>query len=250
MQRDTARSEDRYIEIDVGIKTVLAVLLSVAGCWCGSRLELLYYSLCLVVITILLRVDLRFILKNLAAYGIFIVFPYLCGLLLSLLINQLFPGSAYIYHFEATLFRMAKIFFIWYIGSLYFFTTPIKTIMALFYKIFFPLRYLGVPVAKHLNMVAVVVKKLTGSVSQFKQDVLEQARHIFKNDQMGFAAKLKALSNLLAVFIADSLQQTDEIQAEVDQNALKENQYKPRISLNEILAVVIAGIIVFLLLKY
>lgn len=246
MRGDSAIFEDGYVEVDAGIKTVLAILLIVAACLCDSRLDLLYLTLYLVVVTFLLGSDLRFILKNLAAYGIFIVFPYLCGLLFSLLMQKLFSGSTYVNNFDATFLRMVKIFFIWYISSLYFFTTPLKIIIDIFNKVFSPLSYLGVPVAKHLNMVMVVINELTSSVGQFKQDIMEQARHIIKNDHLGFKSKLKELSNILAVFIANSLQQTDAIQEQVELTRERDYQYRFRVSKNEIVAIL--SFIVFSLL--
>lgn len=246
MQEDPSVSEDRYVEVDAGIKTVLAILLAVVACFCDSRLDLVYFTIYLVLITVLLGSNLRFILKNLATYGIFIVFPYLCGLFFSFLIQKLFPGPTYVYNFEATFFRMVKIFYIWYISSLYFFTTPLKIIMDIFNIIFFPLSYLGIPVAKHMNMVMVVINKLTSSVGQFKQDIMEQAGHIIKDDQLGLKTKLKELSNILVVFIANSLQQTDEIQEQVEMIRQRDYQYKLRVSKNEILAIL--TFIIFLLL--
>lgn len=247
MRENSTVSVDRYVEVDAGIKTVLAILLTFSIGFCDNRLDLVYFTIYLAVITILLGSDLRFILKNLAAYGIFIVFPYLCGLLLSLLMQQFLPGPSYTYHFEVTIIRMIKIFFIWYICSLYFFTTPLQVIMAIFKIILFPLSYLGLPVAKYLNMVMVVINQLTSSVGNFKQDIMEQVRSIIKNDPLHFTEKLKALSNILVVFIADSLQQTDEIQEQVELTGASGYQYQLRIDKNEILAM-LTFIIFFLLL--
>ena len=232
-----AVSENRYVKLDAGIKTVLTILLAVAVGFCDNRLELVYFSIYLAVITVLLGSDLRFILKNLTAYGIFILFPYLCGLLLSMLLQQFLPGPTYAYHFAATIIRLIKIFFIWYICSLYFFTTPLQVIMEIFYIILFPLSYLGLPTAKYLSMVMLVMNQLTSSAGQFKQDIMEQVRIIIKNDSLGFTEKLKALSNILAVFIANSLQHSDEIQEQVDLTRASDYHYKLRISPNEILAV-------------
>ncbi|WP_054696857.1 hypothetical protein [Syntrophomonas palmitatica] len=246
MPGDSAILEDRYVEIDAGIKTILAILLALLTSLCTSGLELVYFSLYLLLVTFLLGSNFRFILKNLAAYGIFIVFPYLCGLLFSFLIQKLFPGPPYFFNYEATFIRMVKIFFIWYIGSLYFFTTPIQPITEMLSKVLSPLNSLGIPVAKHLHMARVIVNELTRSVSQFKQDILEQVRQVFKNNDLGFKSKLKELSNILAAFIANSLQHTDEIQTRLEVSSENDYHYKFKIAKNEILAVL--SFIVFLLL--
>ncbi|MFA7078658.1 MAG: hypothetical protein WC147_09670 [Syntrophomonas sp.] len=235
------------IEIDAGIKTCLAILLGVVSSFCNNGLDLVYFTLYLVVITVLLKSNLKFILKNLASYGIIFVFPYLCGLLLSLLMSKLFPGAAYLNNFniEATLFKMVKLFFIWYIGSLYFFTTPFTAIVDMLNKVFFSLNSLGVPVAKHLNMVMCIVDELTKSVGQFKQDIMEQARRIFKNKHLGVKTKSKELSNILVNFIANSLQRTDEIQNQVELADVSDCQYTLTISKNEILAIL--SFVIFLM---
>jgi len=248
MQAVSAILKGENTEIDAGIKTMLAILLGFATSLCTSRLDLVYFSLYLVVITFLLGSDLRFILKNLISYGVIIVFPYLCGLLLSLLINHLFSGPAYSGDLEATFFKMVKLFFIWYIGSLYFFTTPIQPITEMLNKVLSPLNLLGIPVAKHLNMARVVVNELTRSVSQFKQDILEKARQIFKSDELGIKSKLKELSNILVAFIANSLQHTDEIQEQVELTRVMEYHYGFRISKNEILAMLSFVILLLLFL--
>ncbi|MDD3363729.1 MAG: CbiQ family ECF transporter T component [Syntrophomonas sp.] len=235
----SADLKDKNIGIDAGIKLSLAILLAVASSFCNNRLDLVYFTLYLVVITILLKSELLFILKNLASYGIIFVFPYLCGLLLSLALSKLFAGAIYLnnFNFEATLFKMVKIFFIWYIGSLYFFTTPFISIVDMLNKIFFPLNSLGIPVTKHLNMIMCIMDELTKSVIQFKQDILEQSRHIFKNNHLGVKTKSKELSNILVAFIANSLQRTDEIQKKIELNHVNNYLYTLRISKNEIVAI-------------
>lgn len=237
----------KNIEIDTGIKTFLAILLAIAVPFCNEWLDLVYFTLYLVVSTVFLKSDFRFILKNLASYGVFIVFPYSCGLLLSLLMSKVFPGTGYInnYIFEATLFKMVKIFFVWYIFSLYFFTTPFISIVEMLNKVFFPLNSLGIAVSKYLNIILCIVDELTKSVSNFKKDIIEQARYIFKNNHLGVRTKSKELSNILVNFIATSLQRTDEIQKQVELTRMNDCQYTLVIAKNEIVAII--SLIVFLM---
>ena len=245
----TADIKDKNIEIDAGIKLILAILLAIVSSFCNNGLDLVYFTSYLVAITILLRSDLRFILKNMVSYGVIFVFPYLFGLLLSLALSKLFPGLAFNnIIFETTLFKMIKIFFIWYIGSLYFFTTAFESIMDMFNKVLSPLNSLGIPVAKYLNMIMFIVNELTRSVGQFKQDILEQTRHIFKNKHLGVKTKSQELSNILVSFIANSLQRTDEIQTQVELTNINDCKYTLRISKNEIVAML--SFIGFLLLFF
>jgi energy-coupling factor transporter transmembrane protein EcfT len=246
----SADLKGKYIEIDAGIKAILAILLGVASLYCNNWLDMVYFAVFLVVVTVFLRSNIRFILKNIAAYGIIFAFPCLCGLLLSLLFNKLSPGSAFHSNivFEDLLLRMVKIFFIWYIGSLYFFTTPFSSIMDMLNKIFSPLNSLGIPVSKYLKIIMCIVNVLTKSVDQFKQDILEDARHVFKDNHLGVKSKLKELSSILVDFIANSLQQTDEIQKQVELTCIDNSQYTFRITKNAIVACF--GCTIFLLLFF
>lgn len=237
----------KNMEIDPGIKAALAILLAIASSFCKNGLDLAYFAVYLLVITVFLKSDLRFILKNLLSYGIIILFPYCFGILLSLLVGKLFPGSGYFNNvgLDAILLKMIKIFFIWYIGNLYFFTTSIESIMDMLKKVFHPLDSIGIPIAKYLNMVMFIINELSRSVGQFKSEIFEQARHIFKNKQLGVKAKAMELSNILVAFIANSLQHTDEIQEQVALTRAN-NRYALRISKNEIVAIL--SFIIFLLL--
>jgi energy-coupling factor transporter transmembrane protein EcfT len=118
--------------------------------------------------------------------------------------------------------------------------------MGMLSKVLLPLNSLGIPVAKYLNMIMFIVNQLSQSVSQFKQDILEQVRCIFKSNRLGFKTKFKELSNLLINFIANSLQQTDEIQEQIELIDASECQYTLTISKHEIVAMI--SFIIFLLL--
>lgn len=246
----SAELKDKNIEIDAGIKAVLAILLIIAASICNNGLDLAYFTLYLLVITVFLKSDFRFILKNLFSYGIIILFPYCFGLLLSLLMNKLWHGSVYNFNLDAVLLKMIKIFFIWYIGNLYFFTTSFESITEMLNKVFRPLNSIGIPIAKYLNMVLFIINELTRSVGQFKNEIFEQARDIFKNKQLGAKTKAIELSHILVAFIANSLQRTDEIQEQVALTPVSNNQYALKISKNEIAAILSFIIFYYFLLRF
>ncbi|MEN6350200.1 MAG: CbiQ family ECF transporter T component, partial [Syntrophomonas sp.] len=236
MSEYSAGQKNTDVEIDAGIKAALAIILAIAASFCNSGWDLVYFTVYLLIITVLLKSNLRFILKNLLSYGIIILFPYSFGILLSFLMNRLFSGSVYVnnVNLEAALFKMIKIFFIWYIGNLYFFTTPFEKIADMLNKVFSPLNSVGIPVARYLNMTMFIVNELVKSVGRFKQDIFEQARHIFKNNEIGIKTKAKELSNILVSFIANSLQGTDEMQDRFERSRENNCSYKLRVSKNEI----------------
>lgn len=248
MQVYSAELNNKDTEIDAGIKLILAILLAAASAFCKNELELVYFSVFLLAVTVFLKSDLRFIVKNLFSFGIIILVPYVFGILLSLGLNRLYPGPFYSIDLHAALLKMARIFFIWYIGNLYFFTTSLVLIMDMFDKVFSPLNRAGIPVSRYLNMIMFIVNELSRTVGQFKGDIFEQAAHIFKNRQLGLKIKLKELSNILVHYIADSLQQTDEIQAQAELKNINKCQYTLRISKTEIAAIL--GCVIFLLLLF
>lgn len=225
------------MEIDPGIKGLLALILGIAACFCDSGWGVAYFTVFLLMVTLWLKCELRFVAKNLASFAVILGLPYVGGLLLSGLMSHLVPGTQAVIGFtwQAVAFKMVKIFFIWYISSLYFFTTPFLAIAEMLGRLLAPLNAWGIPVNKHLHMILCIVQELTRSVGQFTRDVMEQARLIFKNNELGLGARCKELAHILAGFIANSLQQTDHIQAEYDGIGVP-GVYRPNIVRNEILA--------------
>ncbi|MEQ8176443.1 MAG: CbiQ family ECF transporter T component [Syntrophomonadaceae bacterium] len=248
MQVYSAELNSKNTEIDAGVKLILALLLAVASAFCKNGLELVYFSIFLLAITAFLKSDLRFMLKNMLSFGIIILIPYMFGILLSLAMSKLYPGAAYDANLNTALLKMIRIFFIWYIGNLYFFTTSLQSIMDMFDKVFLPLNRAGIPVSRYLNMIMFIVNELSRTVGQFKGDIFEQAGLIFKNRQLGVKTKLKELAHILVNYIANSLQRTDEIQEQVKLSCVNNCQYTLRISKNEIAAIL--GCVIFLVLLF
>jgi len=246
MPEFSAGLTDNNREMDVGIKLVLAILLAAVSSFCRKWMDLGCFSVFLLAVTILLKSDLRFVIKNLLSFGIIIVFPYSFGLLFSLVLGRLFPGFAYMgaVNWNPVFIKIIKIFFIWYIGNLYFFTTSFEAITDMLNKVFAPLNAKGIPVAKYLNMVVFIINELAGSVSQFKKDIFEQAKHVIKNDNLSAKTKIKELSHILASFIASSLQRAGEIQERMELDASGNCRYSLRIARNEIAAILIIVIFV------
>lgn len=233
-------------EIDAGLKACMAIILTVTALICQKQVSLSMVFFYTVVATVLLGSNFRFILKNIVAYGIVFLLPYLFGLLLSMLFGFLFSNALYVSDLviKEALLRMVRIFFVWYIGSLYFFSTPLNSILGMLKKVFSPLNSLGVPVSKYLTIIMCILIELSKSVGEFKNHAVAQARNIFRDNSMSFKTKIKEISNILVFFIADSLQKTEEIQKLVDQTDINDFRYSFKVSRNEILAIV--SFIIFL----
>lgn len=226
-------------DLDAGIKACLAILLTVIASVCIKQESLLLVFLYLVLATVSLGSNFRFLLNNMVSYGIIFLLPYFLGLFLSVFFGYLFSNTQYVSDLvlKETLLRMVRIFFVWYIGSLYICSTPFKSILGMLKKVFSPLNSLGVPISKYLTIIMCIIIQLTESVSEFKNNTVDQARTIIKNKSMCFKTKINGISNLLVGFIVNSLQKTEEVQKLVDQTDIKNLTYSFRFSKNEILAI-------------
>jgi len=221
-------------------------MLALVALVCDQQVSLSLVFLYLVFATVMLGSNFRFLLKNMVSYGLIFLMPYFFGLLLSMLVNSLFSNG----HVPAdlvlkeTLLRMVRLFFVWYIGSLYICSTPLPSILGMLKHVLSPLKHWGVPVSTALTLIMCIVLQLTASVSEFKNTTVEQARNIFQDKSTCFKTKLKVLANLLVFFIVNSLQKTEEIQTLVDQTNLDDFTYRFKVARNELL--VIASFIILL----
>lgn len=224
-------------EIDPGIKGMAALVLMVLAVISNNGWNMAVLVAYLLMITVLLIDDYRFVVKSLASYAIIFIVSYLIGWSLSRLFGLIMPGGAAFtgIAFETAGVRLIKIFFLWYIGSLYFATTPFISIAGMLEGLFRPINRLGVPVTRYLQMVAGIVEQLTHTVDRFMGDVFARVRHIFSDDQIGMRHKFNELADVLATFIADSLQQTDQVYSNSPRTVLQ--SYRLKMARNEILTV-------------
>lgn len=247
MNHHSSRFTAPKAEIDPGIKGLVALVLAVLACLSNTGWNMAVLAIYLLIITALLIDDYRFVVKNLVSYGIIFVLPYLVGLSLSLLLGPMISGGTGMtgVDLDAAAVKLLKIFFVWYIGSLYFFTTPFVSVAEMLAQLLGPLNRLGVSVTKYLIMVVWIVDQLTLTVDHFMEDVFVKARQVFKADKTGIRSKLKELADILAGFIANSLSQTESVQSAFSQAGL--NSYRPKVAGKEILAVLSALILILLL---
>jgi energy-coupling factor transporter transmembrane protein EcfT len=225
-------------EMDAGLKACLAILLAVIAINCENRLSLLLIFLYMVLATILMGSNLRFLYKNALSYGIIILFPYFCGLLLSAFLGLLFSTNTYVtgLSFAETLLRVVKIFFIWYIGSMYIYSTPLPAVLGMLKKAVSPLHNIGVPVNRYLVMLKCILNELNESVADFKSNSLEQARIIFRK-KASLKTKTGELAEIIVFFIVNSLHRTEHIQNLVAKTDINDLTYSLKVARNEVWAV-------------
>ena len=237
MDRYSSQPTHLKVEIDPGIKGIAALVLMVLAVISVNGWNMEVLAAYLLIITVVLIDDYRFVIKSLASYAIIFVLPYLIGWLLSRLFSLIMPGGAALtgIALETAGVKLIKLFFLWYTGSLYFTTTPFASIAGMLERLFKPINRLGVPVTRYLHMVAGIVEQLTHTVDRFMGDVFARVRHIFSDDQIGMRSKFNELADVLATFIADSLQQTDQVYGNSSRTVLQ--SYRFKMARNEILTV-------------
>lgn len=236
------------VEIDPGIKGIVALVLMVLAGLSNNAWNMAVVAAYLLVITVFVIDDYRFVVKSLASYAIIFIVPYLIGLLLSRLVSLVVPGGDAMTGAALVTagVKLLELFFLWYIGSLYFTTTPFGSIAGMLNRFFRPINGLGVPVTRYLHMVVGIVEQLTQAADLFMNDVFARARQVFSDDQLGIRPKLQELADILATFIATSLQQTEQVHNNSSRTVLE--SYRLRIGRSEILAVL--SLVACLLLFY
>ena len=237
MARYSTQPTHLKVEIDPGIKGIAALVLMVLAMIINNGWNMAVLATYLLIITVVLIDDYRFVVKSLASYAIIFIVPYLIGWLLSRLFSLIMPGGAALTGIALGTagVKLIKLFFLWYIGSLYFTTTPFVSIAGMLERLFKPINRLGVPVTRYLHVVAGIVEQLTHTVDRFMGDVFARVRHIFSDDQIGMRHKFNELADVLATFIADSLQQTDQVYSNSPPTVLQ--SYRLKMARNEILTV-------------
>ena len=233
----TDMNAKKYVELDAGVKACIAIALVIITIVSEESSVFLVLLLYLIFATVLLKSNLRFILKNLAVFAIVILLPYTFGLCLSALF-QLYSAnalSAVQYIPMETVKRIVKIFYVWYVLNLYFFSTPLEILFSLLNKFLRPVQAIGVPVTKYLIIIKCVIIEITRSVQTFREKIIKEAGRLLKDKNSRFKEKPAVLARLLAGFITDSLQKTEEMQQLIDRTEL-ENVYSFKIAKKEAFA--------------
>jgi len=196
---DIKTSPSLLAELDAELKASISIMLTLIALVCDQQVSLSLVFLYLVLATVLLGSNFRFLLKNMLSYALIFLMPYFFGLLLSMLVSSLVskghvPADLVL---KETVLRMVRLFFVWYIGSLYLCSTPLHSILGLLKHVLAPLNRWGVPVSNALTLIMCIVLQLTASVSEFKKTTVEQARTIFQDKSTCFKNKLNMIANLL-----------------------------------------------------
>jgi energy-coupling factor transport system permease protein len=221
----------------------MAVLTTAALFLSTKYMCLIIVILFLLFVTAISGIKRQVIFKNLAAYLILILLPYSIGLLISVLFNSFNTNIG------KAAFNMLKLFLVWHIGSLYLYTTPIKSTVGLLDKIFSPLKLLGLPITKYAISISYIISQLPQAVSEFLSTFAHQVKLTIKDKKRDFKKVSNEISDILVSFIVSSFDKTEKVQKQISQTNTQDLcEYNFKFSKND--AIAAASFIVFMVLFF
>ncbi|MCL6591313.1 MAG: hypothetical protein K6U80_15330 [Firmicutes bacterium] len=219
------------------ISIILAITLFLSKAYTGLIIILIYT----LTITLISGIDLHFFLRSLASYAIIILGPYLFGFLLSLFFSffasgvPLPPENSFI----NVIIKMARIFFLWHIGSLFLDSTPIQSVVCFLNKILKPLNRLGVPVSRLMSVIMGIALELPETVNTFTKIFSRKLPLIVNRSNLSLKARITIISDTIADLIIKSLQKTEKTQEVIEKiHANQLNTYSFQIHKKEIIAII------------
>lgn len=204
--------------MDGFIKFILAAALAVIPFHLEHQLSFVVLAVYLLLATLVLKIKFQTLAISTASYVIIVLLPYLFGFLMNELLSCLTPKVLFTYHqgpYEVFL-RLFRLFIIWYVSILYFQTTPIKTVIGLLDKLFFPLKLFGVPVTDYLKVVMCIILELKGTGEEMKKSFGERVRSIREGTKGRFTIQVKGISQMIVSLLVNSLEKIDTIQTFVE----------------------------------
>ena len=231
---------NKSMDIDALIKFILVTVLAIMPFLLEKQISLGVLSVYLLIATLVTKIKFRTLLISAASYFIIVLIPYLFGYLMSELLylftnNELFAYSQGSYE---VLLRLFRLFVIWYVSILYFHTTPMKTVIGLLDKLFFPLKLIGVPIKDYLKIVMFTVLELKGKGSEIKNSFIESARSAIGGNKVKLGTKIKGISHIIVSMLVNSFEKINEIQSLIENvNADELYDYKFKISIRDIVVV-------------
>ncbi|MFA6809347.1 MAG: energy-coupling factor transporter transmembrane component T [Eubacteriales bacterium] len=225
--------------MDTGIKFILATFLSVTPFLCQGKLSFAVIGGYMLAITFFAGLDKKVLLKSVLAYIIVIVLPYAFGLSINLLIGYFSPQKVIALDgLNRMIFKIIQLFLVWYIGSLYFHTTEMKSFIGLFDKILFPLKLLRIPVSDYLKVVMCIVIELEGATHELKENFGQKMSSVVQKSRWIYKINIKEISNILVSLIVNSFNKLERIQEFVETTNSEELYcYKLKLSKNDFWAI-------------
>ncbi len=229
-----------FTDLDGFIKFLLAIVIIILPFYLEKQLSFGIFMVYLFIVTLASGIRYRTLLLSAASYFIIVLIPYLFGILMNALFYYLTKNEAFIIQSGAQeiFLRLFRLFIIWYVSILYFHTTPMKTILGLLDKLFFPLKLLKVPVQDYLKVVMCIVMELKGAGEEMKTRFINHARSLIGGNRNKLKSKFDGISQIIVSSLVESFRKLDEIEGLVAQISREElSDYKFKMTGREWVAV-------------
>ncbi|OEF98790.1 hypothetical protein BHF68_03045 [Desulfuribacillus alkaliarsenatis] len=237
-------------QLDSGLKFLIALIMSTIPFLLRDTYSFVILTVFLFVTTILLRIRPRTILTSFAAYSIIVLLPYMFGFFISTVIFWFSGNEVFAYHQQISdiALRMFQLFLLWYVGSLYFQSTSMKSFIGLLDKLLSPLKRLGVPISDHLKVIMCVVNELKVLGPEMKKQFSESMQSLKADKKSIFNINIKGISNIIISFLVNSFKRLDYIEEYLQQVETDElYEYQFQISKEDIWMLITFILLVYLL---
>jgi len=205
-------------EIDALVKLIIALGLAVTPFLCRELLSLGVIAVFLIGVTLTANLRWRPLMLSAASFGIIVLVPYLFGLLVSWLmarfsISGAIAGQQAPYEMFLRLFRL---FVIWYVSILYFYTTSLKTVLGLVAGALAPLKRFGLAVDTPLKVVMCVILELKDMGTDVRRNLGKQMQEINSDNGGKLKINVKGISQLIVSVIVGSFDRLSKVQARME----------------------------------
>lgn len=202
-----------FNRMDAGIKFLLVFVLSIMPFLYRNQLSLGIICAYMLAVTLFSGIRARFLMKIVMAYAFFIVLPCAFGMFIES--SFIFTGPNHVVaakDFGTAGSKVLELFLAWYAWSVYFLTTPIRSMIGMLGRILFPLKKIGVPVPEYLRLVNCISHELTESAQRLRDSYGDIVRSIIQKDCRRYRFNVKDLSGVLVSIIVESFSRLDRIQ--------------------------------------
>lgn len=237
--------------IDGLIKLIIATALAVTAFFLNKPVSIGILAVYLLISALITRVKFRTLFLSTVSYFVIVLFPFLFGYLMSELIYFFTNNESFAYSqsgYEVFL-RVFRLFVIWFVSILYFFTTPLKTVIGLLDKFLFPLKKIGVPTEDFLKIVMCVVMDLKAKGKELKDNFMDHARSVMCGSKTKLKDKIKGAARIIVSSLVNSFEKINDIQQSIENlNAGDLYGYKFKLSVRDIIVTVIFIVAIWVLL--
>lgn len=241
--------EPRGYAMDGALKFVLAIALMIIPFYIQELWSIGLFIAYLLLITLVLKVNMRTLLISGASFAIIVLFPYIFGLSLNALLYHFTQNGIFAFHGYWAIFnRILKLFVIWYLSILYFQTTPMTVFVGMLDKFSTPFKKIGLSIEDYLKVIMCIVILLKEMGNDVRQNLGQKMRTAMGEKKGRLSINVKGIAQIIVNLILDSFSNLDKVEEYVNKVKAEDlYHYKPSFTLKDGLALLtftllIAGI--------